>query len=84
MKIAKLFRGVMRKHGDSRVPVWITEMGFPASKGKSSSESPLQSTEKKAASELTRAYSLLARNRRNRDVNVSRVYWYTWASEYYW
>ena len=82
VKIAKLYRGVMRKHGDGRLPMWVTEMGFPASKGRVKSDSPLQTTESKAASELTRAYSLLARTRRNRDVAVTRVYWYTWASRY--
>jgi hypothetical protein len=82
LKIAKLYRAVMKKHGDSRRALWITEMGFPASKGRTPSDSPLQTTEKKAASELTRAYSLLARNRRNRAVAVTRAYWYTWASGY--
>jgi hypothetical protein len=76
-RIVQLVRGVLRSHGDARVPIWITELGFPASKGKVRSNNTLQTTPRTAASRLTRTYDLMARKRL-----VSRVYWYTWASSY--
>ena len=82
VKIARLFRAVMREHGDARKPLWITEMGFPASKGKSSSDSTLQTTESGQAKQLKSAYTLLARTRKDPRVKVTRVFWYTWASQY--
>lgn len=76
-RIVQLVRGVLRSHGDGGLPIWITELGFPASKGKVRSNNTLQTTPRTAASRLTKTYDLLARRRL-----VSRVYWYTWASSY--
>ena len=76
-RIVQLVRRVMRSHHDARVPIWITELGFPASKGKVRSKNTLQTTPRVAASRLTKTYTLLARKRL-----VSRVYWYTWSSSY--
>jgi hypothetical protein len=76
----KLFRDVLRKHGDGRKPVWITELAWPASKGKVKPPKGLQqlpTTDKGMASRLTKAYKLLRKKRA-----VQRAYWYTWASGY--
>jgi hypothetical protein len=81
-RIIELVRGVMRAHGDARVPIWVTELGFPASKGRVRSKNTLQTTPRAAASRLTKTYSLLAHERRNPRLLVGRVYWYTWASSY--
>jgi hypothetical protein len=81
-RIVELVRGVMRSHGDARVPIWVTELGFPASKGKVRSKNSLQTTARSAATRLTQTYQLLARERRNPRLLVARVYWYTWASSY--
>lgn len=82
LRVVRLFRRVLRRHGDARTPLWVTELGFPAAKGRARSRSPLQVTDRGMAARLTRAYALLARRRRGRDVRVSRAYWYTWASSY--
>ena len=77
---ARLFRDVLRKHGDRRKPVWITELAWPASKGKVRPPKGLRSlptTPSGMATRLTRAFRLLRRSR-----TVQRAYWYTWASGY--
>ncbi|MBX5470207.1 MAG: hypothetical protein IRZ21_09955 [Thermoleophilaceae bacterium] len=82
LRAVALFRAVLRRHGDGRVPLWITELGWPASKGKVRSGNTLQTTPRGAAARLSRAYDLLARTRRRPAYGVSRAYWYTWASSY--
>lgn len=80
LKAVQLFRSVLRKHGDGRKPVWITELGWPASKGKVKPPrglAALPTTDRGMATRLTRAYALLIKHRA-----VQRAYWYTWASGY--
>src|SRR4051794_2124106 len=76
----KLFRAVLKKHGEGRKPIWITELAWPASKGRSAAPkglAALPTTAKGMATRLTRAYRLLRKTRL-----VQRAYWYTWASAY--
>jgi hypothetical protein len=80
--LAKRFRIVMRRYRDSRKPLWITELGLPASKGKRRSKSPLQTTDEGMADFLTTSMEKLVAGQRLRNVRVSRVYWYSWASVY--
>jgi hypothetical protein len=80
VKAAQLFRAVLEKHGDAKKPVWITELAWPASKGRvkpPSGLAALPTTDSGMATRLTRAYQLLAQKR-----IVQRAYWYTWASAY--
>jgi hypothetical protein len=77
---ANLFRAVLKKHGDGRKPVWITELAWPASKGRVKPPqglAALPTTDRGMATRLTRAYRLLRRTH-----VVQRAYWYTWASAY--
>jgi hypothetical protein len=77
---AKLFRAVLKKHGDGRKPVWITELAWPASKGRVAPPkglAALPTTDRGMATRLTHAYTLLRRTH-----VVQRAYWYTWASAY--
>jgi len=80
--LAKRFRIVMRRYRDSRKQLWITELGLPASKGKRKSKSPLQTTDEGMADFLTTSMEKLVAGQRLRNVRVSRVYWYSWASVY--
>jgi hypothetical protein len=80
LQVAKLFRGVLKKHGEAKKPVWITELAWPASKGRVKPPAGLKelpTTDKGMALRLTRAYKLLAKTK-----VVQRAYWYTWASAY--
>lgn len=81
---ARLFRRVMARAGDGRKPLWMTEFGITASKGRTEapdSQRTLRTTDRGMARFLHEAYRLLARNNR-RGVRVGRAYWYTWASSY--
>lgn len=80
--LVKRFRIVMRRNGGAKLPIWITELGLPASKGKIKSNSKLQTTDQGMADYLWQSYKLLVRNRSSSLAGVGRVYWYTWASNY--
>ena len=77
---ARLFRAVLKKHGDAKKPVWITELAWPASKGRVKPPkglAALPTTDSGMAARLTKAYQLLRKTH-----IVQRAYWYTWASAY--
>ena len=79
----RLFRRVMKRHGDGRKPIWLTEFGITASKGRTDAPSyqrTLRTTDAGMASFLEDAYRSLAR--RHRRLGLKRAYWYTWASSY--
>jgi hypothetical protein len=71
-------RRVMAKHGDARMPLWVTELSWTSAKGKTSRSFGNDATERGQAQKLTSAFTLLARLRTK--LNVQRVYWYTWLS----
>jgi hypothetical protein len=80
LQVVRLFRAVMKKHGDAKLPVWITELAWPASKGRAKPPSGLKelaTSDEGMAMRLSRAYRLLAKAKA-----VQRAYWYTWASAY--
>src|SRR5436190_4012105 len=80
VKASRLFRAALKRHGDGRKPVWITELTWPASQGHvkpPNGLSALPTTSTGMATRLTRAYRLLAKTH-----VVQRAYWYTWASAY--
>jgi hypothetical protein len=80
LQAVNLFRAVLRRHGDGRLPVWITELAWPASQGRvkpPAGLTALPTTDTGMATRLTRAYTLLAKKRA-----VQRAYWYTWSSGY--
>jgi len=80
--VTKRLRASMNAHGDRTVPIWWTEAGASASKGRI--ESPgnehFQTTDSGLARQLTATYKLFIRYRNK--LRIGRVYWYTWASSY--
>jgi hypothetical protein len=74
-------RKVLRKRGDMRKPIWLTELTWPASKGKIPADKNLglEVTTAQQSRYLSAAYRLYARSK---AYNVKRVYWFTWASTY--
>jgi hypothetical protein len=80
--LARRFRVVMRRNHDSARPLWITELGLPASKGREKSKNVLQTTDEGMGDFLTTAMEHVIANQNSPNVRVSRVYWYTWASVY--
>ena len=80
LKAVGLFKAVLKRHGDGTLPVWLTELAWPASQGRVKPPPGLQTivtTDQGMALRLTRVYKLLARAHA-----VQRAYWYTWASGY--
>ena len=80
--LARRFRTVMRRNGDGKKPLWLTELGLPASKGREKSKNPLQTTDEGMADFLTTSMEKLIAGQTSSNVGVSRVYWYTWGSVY--
>ena len=82
---ARRFRRVMRRHRDGRKPLWLTEFGVTASKGRTEaprSQRTLRTTDRGMARFVRRAYRRLSGAGQRRRVGVGRAYWYTWASSY--
>jgi hypothetical protein len=71
-------RRVMRRHGDRRKALWVTEVSWPAAKGKVRDPIGIATTERGQARRLALGLTALARARRS--LRVARVYWYTWMS----
>jgi hypothetical protein len=71
-------RRVMRRHGDRRKPLWVTEVSWPAAKGKVDDPIGIATTERGQARRLALGLTALARARK--ELRVRHVYWYTWLS----
>jgi hypothetical protein len=69
------FRAVMKHHHDGHKPIWVGELGLPASRGRVRSHNTLQTTPRGMASYLRRSYTAVRHL-------TPRAYWYTWASQY--
>ena len=71
-------RRVMRRFGDRRKPLWVTEMSWPAAKGRARDPIGIATTDRGQARRLAVGLTAVARARRK--LRVERVYWYTWLS----
>jgi len=78
IKLIEFARREMRRFRDGRKPVWLTELSWPASQGKTSGAPGFVTTERGQASRLKRALSLLVKSRKR--LKIQRVIWYTWLS----
>ncbi len=80
LQAVNLFKAVLKRHGDGSLPVWITELTWPASKGRAQPPAGLKTivtTDKGMAQRLTQVYAQLRKTHA-----VARAYWYTWSSGY--
>jgi hypothetical protein len=69
----------MARRGDGRMPVWVTELSWPAAKGKTTVQhNDFETTEQGQSQRLKSGLPLLAGDRRR--LRIGRVYWYTWLS----
>jgi hypothetical protein len=82
IEITRRNRKVMDRRGDRKKPLWITEWGASASKGKfvAPGQDHLQVTDRELAKLVRDGYNRLAADRRK--LGVTRAFWYTWASSY--
>jgi hypothetical protein len=77
-RILRYNRTVMRRNGDGRKPMIVTELTWPSSKGRVRRPSPFDRTERGQASILAETYRILARDRARYGLRA--VYWATWLS----
>ena len=82
LKIVRRVRAEMRRRGDARKPIIITELTWPASVGKIPEDAllGLETTARGQVQRMKGAYGQLAKLRRK--LRVTEVYWYTWATQY--
>ena len=74
-------RREIRRAGDRRARIFLTEVSFPASRGKAKPiRGQRQETPQTMARRLERLYASLIRERGR--LGLDRVYWYTWATDY--
>lgn len=88
--IVKRFRNVLNANRDSRKPIWVTEMTWPAAEGRATvpswADTPYYrsfvTTEKGTASRLKNAYKLLAGRSFRTQNRLQRVHWFNSASTF--
>jgi polysaccharide biosynthesis protein PslG len=78
LKVAHKVRSVMRTHGDSALPLFVTELSWDSSDGKVPGPDVVATTKAGQAKRLLRAFRLFAGARRH--LRLKRVYWYTWIT----
>jgi Glycosyl hydrolase catalytic core len=78
IKLVKLARDVMRGYGDPKRPVWITELSFPAAKGKVDHPFGFETTQSGQVKRLKASLHSLAGQRRK--LRIERVFWYAWLT----
>ena len=80
VRLIEAARREMRRAGDLRTPVWLTELSWPAAAGKVRGGTlGFETTDRGQASRLRAALRLLAERRRT--LRIGKVVWYTWLSE---
>jgi hypothetical protein len=83
LTIVKLARTVMRRHGDRRKPIWITEVSWPAARGRADPGPGFRSvvtTDEGMAARLGSLYRRAADKRQ--ALRLLRIYWYSWGTSY--
>jgi hypothetical protein len=78
LRLVRLARRETRRFGDGRVPIWITEMTWTASRGKARGLPGLVTDEQGQSARLRSA--LLRLTRARRKFRIEKVIWYTWLS----
>jgi hypothetical protein len=76
--IVRWTRRVMRRHGDARKPIVLSELSWPSAKGKTSVRYGFEETERGQARRLREAVLALAARRR--AFRIRAVYWSSWIS----
>ena len=82
IKIVHLVRAVLRAHRDARIPIWVTEITWPAT---SSYQVPkqyfdgIETTTRGQAARLSAYYTRIATQH---PENIQRAFWFDWASPY--
>jgi hypothetical protein len=80
VRIVRIVRERMRRRGDGTMPIWLTELSWPAAKGKVRVQhTDFETTDAGQSSRLNAGLPMLADERK--ALRIGRVYWYTWLSQ---
>jgi hypothetical protein len=86
LKVVRATRAVAKRFGDGTRPIRVTELAWPAARGKLRDDDGHKreffaaTTDKGMAKRLTKGVLLLARHRK--AMRISGVDWFQWASSY--
>ena len=81
LEVVRRVRAVMRRHHDLRRRIALTEVTWPAALGVPGAQlNGLETTAPGMAARLSSTYRAFALRRR--QLGLSQVFWFTWASEY--
>jgi hypothetical protein len=81
VKATALYRAALNRRGDRRKPIYLTEITWPASKGKTEPiKLQAQDTPRGMATKLGQMYAKMAGRRT--ALGLGKVFWYTWSSPY--
>jgi hypothetical protein len=80
LAVLRRFRRVMDGAGDTRKPIWATEVSWPAGVGRMNGTADFAVGDRGMAEHLTTFYRASARLAPR--LRLERVFWYTWASGY--
>jgi hypothetical protein len=82
ISIVRRVRAAMRRRGDRRKPILLTELSWPAALGRLPSDAVtgLETTPRRQATLLRAGYNRLSRERRR--LRISHAYWFAWATSY--
>jgi hypothetical protein len=78
LRIVRYNRRVMRRHGDRRVPIWITEFSWPAANSMDDAPPWASVTDAEQAGRLRAALAHMVRARKR--LRIGGVYWYSWIT----
>ena len=78
VRIVKIVRREMARRGDAKLPIWVTELSWPAAQGKTLQHGDFETTEQGQSWRLDEGLPMLADERQR--LRIGRVYWYTWLS----
>ena len=79
MRIVKIVRRRDgRTAGDGKLPIWVTELSWPAAEGKTKQAGDFATTDAGQAQRLESGLKLLAAERK--ELKIERVYWYSWLT----
>lgn len=76
--VVRRVRAVMRRHGDRRKPILLTEISWPSARGRTSQTFSFVVSRREQAQRVRAVLRALARERRR--LGIAGVYWYDWAS----
>lgn len=78
VRLVEFARREMRRARDRLLPVWITELSWPAAEGRTRNTPGFETDERGQAQRLTEGLRRLADARRR--LKIDKVIWYTWLS----